>query len=908
MDRDRLLQTISDLDDPAEVSRLVAEALLGLGAPGDDPLDADLVRRLGEEQIQLGHSARGLDLLEIAVTWAPDRSNLSARRVALLDRAEDGRAVAEASALLPAEAARWELSQLYQELGLPAHALDVSRGRSRLRLWWATGGPLWFVRRALRRREAEGLAGRLVVGDAPGPLEPLLRGVCADVGRDRTAWQLVMRADQLVRDGDAPAAARLLAAPVAAGDAHPRLIATAVDIADDLSDSRLALQLSDRLDPLVAGLHRRRAGLLVELDRLRDAWTLLDTGTLVEELREVRAKILLSVGLAFLAVDAHGPAGVARSEWRRRWWRTGGPLWFVRDRGRRREEQVLLDWLGPHRPAIGEPAADALGRAADAGAAVAAAGAQENRDAAGTLAAAYHPDRPSVPLLERLGWALYFDNQEELALLRIREARSLEPAKASLLQAELTFLNWLGRYVEASAVSDRYAEGGGRPAEARAARGDLLDDLGFYALSLEAFGPADGLGSFARTLRWKQWWRTGGPLVRIRRALGASDRWALDLWKRRCADTARTLGAVVGPERVAELRAAPDRFAFQETRWELRWGRIRVVAHRVATYAGAIVSGYVVARLAGDLGALWSAAVGFACAAIVVGALWRVDERTRLLPAMVAVAASGYLVTRIDGRWPLLVGATVLAVVAVSALRLIAVAGANVGGAVQARRVQRADPRGFAVVGLLEVLAEVERPTLRNDLHWRRYKLRTLEQVASRLETDLPAVFAADPASAEVLRHRGRRAAAALRELKYLMVAAPPGAWRKIEETLRKDIAALATGALGRLQAADPPERQVRHRSRRQIVADGVRMLFFAGLPLAVVLVAQPWLRFNETILNWARLLTIGWAVLYVLLTVDPTFRDKLRTGFALINLGRGTGDPAQLEPSTAEKRANPAK
>ncbi|MCM4080865.1 hypothetical protein [Paractinoplanes hotanensis] len=81
------------------------------------------------------------------------------------------------------------------------------------------------------------------------------------------------------------------------------------------------------------------------------------------------------------------------------------------------------------------------------------------------------------------------------------------------------------------------------------------------------------------------------------------------------------------------------------------------------------------------------------------------------------------------------------------------------------------------------------------------------------------------------------------------------------------------------------------------------RKPFFAGLPLAAVLSAQPWLRFNETILNWARPLTVGWAVLYVLVTADPTFRDKLRTGFALINLGRGVGDPAQLDPAVPEKR-----
>jgi len=37
MDRDRLLQMASELDDPAEISRLLATALLNVGSLGGDP-------------------------------------------------------------------------------------------------------------------------------------------------------------------------------------------------------------------------------------------------------------------------------------------------------------------------------------------------------------------------------------------------------------------------------------------------------------------------------------------------------------------------------------------------------------------------------------------------------------------------------------------------------------------------------------------------------------------------------------------------------------------------------------------------------------------------------------------------------------------------------------------------------
>ena len=446
-----------------------------------------------------------------------------------------------------------------------------------------------------------------------------------------------------------------------------------------------------------------------------------------------------------------------------------------------------------------------------------------------------------MPLLEQLAWALYYDDQEEEALRRIREARALEPAKSSLFDVELTILKFLDRYFEAFDVSDRYASSSAQSPEARASRGDLLDDLGFYALSWDTFGPADGLSAWARNLRRKQWWRTGGPWGVLRRRIRATDRSTLDSWKERAEDLGHTLRPIVGPDRLAELRTVADHSLFYEMRWRLRWGRANVVARLAAGYAGSIAGGFVLARMASDLGPLWSSAVGVGGAAIIFGALRGVygftraepGDRilTRVLPAGLAVVVAGYAIARFGGRWPVLVGATMMAIAAVAALRLLVASVARVGEALKVRRIQRADPRGFALLSLLEMLPELGRPALRNELGWRRHRLQTLEQVAIRLETDLPAVFPRDPANADVLRHRGRRAAAAVRELKYLLVAAPPGAWRRIETVLRTDIAALATGSLGRLHATDPPAPETHRRSRRQIVADARGCCSSPGCP-----------------------------------------------------------------------------
>ncbi|SNS75716.1 hypothetical protein SAMN05421812_101671 [Asanoa hainanensis] len=910
---------------------MLAEALLGLGSAGSDPLDAGLALHLGRAQRDLGHEVRALALLDAAAEWDPDWLTLSALRSALQARGQDMRAVARLKALLAVAPrdAQLELAELYVDLGLRTLALDALRrgksgARRRWRLWWATGGPLWFVRAALRGQETAELEDRLGGGEvAAGAVTLLLRDVLADADRDRAAWLLAEQASRLRLDDDAaaPAAARLLADGISSTGPHPLVLREAVGVAAALGDTRLALRILLLLDPATSGLPVRHAGLLTELGRLMDAWTRLQNGAAGNEFREARAELLVDVGLSYLAVDARGDTSSWRRNWRRLWWRTGGPLWFVRSRGRRRDQENLADRLGSSHGAIEEIApaalAGALTRAAEVHEALTKADQQRRGPAVATLTAANDPDRPSVPLLEQLAWALYLNNQEEEALRRIRDARALEPAKASLFDIEVMTLSFLDRDFEGVRACDRHAASFGRPQNARATHGYLLNGLGFSALSWDAFGPADLRGWSPRSRR-RQWWRIGWPLGWLHKRLRDSDQFTLEFWKDRCEDLGIVLGSVVGPERLDELRVAPDRAVLHELRCRLRWGRANVVARLTAGYAGIVVGGFVVARLASDLGPLWSSVVGVGAAAIILGALRGVYRftraepgsrvLTRVLPAILAVAAAGYAVTRIDGRWPLLVGVTVVSVAAVAMLRLVTASAVRVGEALKVRRIQRADPRGYALISLLDMLSELRRPVFRNELGWRRQWSQTLEQVAARMEIDLPLFFAHDPGSADLLRHRGRRAAAALRELKYLVVAAPPGAWRRVETVLRDDIAALATGSLGRLHATDPPAPETHRRSRRQIAVDALRMLFFAGLPLGVVLAAQPWLRFNETILNWARLLTIGWAVLYVLITVDPTFRDKLRTGFALINLGRGAGDPAQLEPSGTEKRSPNAK
>jgi hypothetical protein len=138
-----------------------------------------------------------------------------------------------------------------------------------------------------------------------------------------------------------------------------------------------------------------------------------------------------------------------------------------------------------------------------------------------------------------------------------------------------------------------------------------------------------------------------------------------------------------------------------------------------------------------------------------------------------------------------------------------------------------------------------------------------------------------------------------VRQLKFLVAApASPDAWRRVEEVLRHNAGALATGELGRLRRAEPVAAPAPvRRSRRALAVEVLRVALFAGLPLAAVYAAQPWLTFSETVHDWAKVIGLGWALLYVLLTLDPTLRDKLGTALSVVTLGQTGGIPPAGDP-----------
>ena len=85
---------------------------------------------------------------------------------------------------------------------------------------------------------------------------------------------------------------------------------------------------------------------------------------------------------------------------------------------------------------------------------------------------------------------------------------------------------------------------------------------------------------------------------------------------------------------------------------------------------------------------------------------------------------------------------------------------------------------------------------------------------------------------------------------------------------------------------------------RRQAIS-AARAAAVAALPLVAVLAAQPFVHASAPIFNWARIATAIWALLYVLLSIDPAMREKISAARDLASL-------TQTAPGSASRDHQP--
>jgi hypothetical protein len=180
---------------------------------------------------------------------------------------------------------------------------------------------------------------------------------------------------------------------------------------------------------------------------------------------------------------------------------------------------------------------------------------------------------------------------------------------------------------------------------------------------------------------------------------------------------------------------------------------------------------------------------------------------------------------------------------------------------------------------LLVVLDDLRAPSGCRQLAQRLKRARNLEFAARMFTRDLlPAYLVGYLRSGDWLTQRAEGWAEALRHMQRQVLTPVPGSRTKMEAALAHEIRCLVTGDLGALAWRKPPPRPPRRAVLWRQAITVVRTILVAALPLAAVLAAQPVLHTSPGLFGWARIATATWALLYVVLSLDPAIRDKIDT------------------------------
>jgi hypothetical protein len=445
----------------------------------------------------------------------------------------------------------------------------------------------------------------------------------------------------------------------------------------------------------------------------------------------------------------------------------------------------------------------------------------------------------------------------------------------------------------------------------RTAVGDFYRTLGCHGHAVSAYGGSSGLSSSARKMRRRSWLRSGGPFKSVH---GRVERWE---------ESELLYGLRRGRRGSAQLDAVPDLDSRQAYRLKVRledgyyewsyryelWGAIFRWLLRLlpAAFLPVWLVLYAVVNIVGFLsgppgvvaGTAISAVAALGPAILLVRSQVRGDLTWRriLLPSValfvflctIAVlseiaVAEGYVHRGLPtaGWWAwvvfgLVVLPAVCACMVVSAAILLVLGG---------RRISSVIRKHCQVVLLdtfLSMLLEMRSPARQLDLEQRLRWSRLLEWAARRITRDLlPSYFLHYLASADWLKQRAAGWAQALRHMQREIVAPVPGGQSKLEAKLRHEIRCLATGDLGALAWRQPPPSPSRRTTLARKTIETLRTILVAALPLGAVLVGHAVLHFSTEVFRWAGIATGVWALLYVVISLDPAIRDKIETARSL--------------------------
>ncbi|UBU15778.1 hypothetical protein [Nonomuraea gerenzanensis] len=494
----------------------------------------------------------------------------------------------------------------------------------------------------------------------------------------------------------------------------------------------------------------------------------------------------------------------------------------------------------------------------------------------------------------------------------LAQAYLLAPDDAKVAENRLYALYCLGRYRDALALLAEMPHGARHDPYLRATARLVYSGLGWHAHAYAETGRHP-------TLQWlKAWSRTGGPLAAVRRRLLAREQSEHDSWDHQ----SRAL------EIVSKLDIRDDAIrANVRTRLDnciRQW----VAATTRNNVAGAWGRGArLTAGTAGQVAAMWLVTAGLwgprpaivvPCAliglALVAGQHHVLSRQTTLrasrivewlpwllvvIPGLTAWAAGAYAPGAEFRLWPDGLWLTGFGYAVHWLIRRMLYQAALRLAALRLNRVWEGDLRWAILDSLVRLMLETPDPTLRNDLGYRARWVSELEWVARRLEKDLPArlVHTGDGETREWARGRGAGVARAIRSYKRRIIAATEPGWRSLETDLHTFTSRYASGDFGALPWKPPPSRPQRPRSRRGIALDVTRTLVVMAAPLSGVLLLQPFVGLDAPMLAWAKVIGVAWAVLYLLLAMDPSIRDKIDVLSPLMGTAREDLRPRAVPP-----------
>ena len=491
------------------------------------------------------------------------------------------------------------------------------------------------------------------------------------------------------------------------------------------------------------------------------------------------------------------------------------------------------------------------------------------------------------------------------------EALAATPSKPGSVARQIRVLRGNGFWREAlSAVQAVPADMRGDPlvwAEA----GIFYRACGCPAHAAGSYGPRRSLPFPARATRRWCWLRSGGPAGRLRRKAYAWEEMVLqDL-----SHPPGYIGSISGVKGVdaplaQRVQSQLETYAYRYTRLSCGWLAMNRAGYRLIPLA--VVPVWLVLLAVVSLAGITqghtdvlsftavSAVVATIPAIAVVLVMLKpsghyrhvVSRRTLIafffaVVVAEAVAGDGYARHLLPaGGWQAAVVLGLIASPATVACLPIADALAYAPFAHRARQIARRDSLLPVLAWLLSVLHDLRSSRDNRGVPQRLDHCRYLEFAARRLAQDiLPASSISFLGSNDWLTRRTAGWAEAIRQMQRQVIASVPGGEGKLQALLAHEIRCLATGDLGALAWREPPLPPSRRATLQRQAISTVRALVVAVLPIAAVLATQPFLHASPGLFGWARITTGIWALLYVLLSIDPAIRDKIGAARDLADL-----------------------